>query len=376
MDDDESLLNYSQRPEDFAAPLLDEDQSSHRSAPMLRVRALRVVIDDERYVDVALLENADALAMHAAVTAALKHVLLDGNSWWLVDGSSEMIVPLCAALPDGCQLWLRTSSGKVKGPRTGRGQTVRSLGPPSSNPSLNLGPPLVIRKSQENMSFLNFSERNIITETEQLEQQQKVDADESTPDDEAKTQLLLSQAQTAARNRPVPSGEGNTPPTTESQTSRDLAGNGGGGNFRGSFFNLSNALSKRGREPDVDASFVDFDRMTKLSTDLANERTLLAWCRTALAVERTVFSFLSFKDSKGPTVMRHIYYIATGALATYAVFVGIIGVERFYKIKNVIQKKEPPAYYFRFSVQPAIVILGVILAVVCVSIYGHFIARA
>jgi len=37
------------------------------------------------------------------------------------------------------------------------------------------------------------------------------------------------------------------------------------------------------------------NRMSYLSTELANERTLLAWIRTALAMFRTVFSFYDFE---------------------------------------------------------------------------------
>lgn len=37
------------------------------------------------------------------------------------------------------------------------------------------------------------------------------------------------------------------------------------------------------------------NRMSYLSTELANERTLLAWTRTALAMFRTVFSFYDFE---------------------------------------------------------------------------------
>eukprot|EP00635_Sarcinochrysidales_sp_CCMP3193_P003537 CAMPEP_0118903182 /NCGR_PEP_ID=MMETSP1166-20130328/8155_1 /TAXON_ID=1104430 /ORGANISM="Chrysoreinhardia sp, Strain CCMP3193" /LENGTH=267 /DNA_ID=CAMNT_0006842407 /DNA_START=42 /DNA_END=842 /DNA_ORIENTATION=+ len=69
------------------------------------------ILVGRRRVEVALV--GDAMAMHAAVTAALRDVLLDGDSWWLVDGEQEMVA-LSSDLPDGCQLGLRTSSGNVK----------------------------------------------------------------------------------------------------------------------------------------------------------------------------------------------------------------------------------------------------------------------
>jgi len=424
-DDDASLLSMKQ---ELNAPLLDSDSSqgdvaSRQSRPLIRVRGLRVVIDEERFVDVALLENADALAMHAAVTAALKDALLEGDSWWLVDGSSfqgggEMIVPLCAALPDGCQLQLRTSSGKVKAPRGGartRGREIRALGG-SSFPGLPLGgggppslvvPPVAglqssVRRSQESLLFpppppLPYTDNNDDDDAQKepsFEERGEQPGGGGTFDQQGGRSfsmprapprrggggaLFLNENASSVHGGLAPKKENEdlkAPPATAAAPDYDAVGTGGGA-FRSSFFHLSNALSAKARrdEKNFASTMVDFERMSKLTTDLANERTLLAWCRTALAIERTVFAFLGYKDSKGPNFFKHIYFVATALLATYAVFVGVIGVERFYKIKNAIYKKEPPAYYFRFSVQPSIVILGVILAVVCVSIYGHFIAR-
>jgi len=84
--------------------------------------SLRILVDEARSVDVALV--GEALAMHGAVTAALRDVLPDGDWWWLVDGDNEM-VPLCAELPDGCELGLRTSSGKVKVATSARVEDMR-----------------------------------------------------------------------------------------------------------------------------------------------------------------------------------------------------------------------------------------------------------
>lgn len=371
MDRDDSVLSES----NLGRPLLGDEQSrpQARLPTQLRVKALRVMIDNERSVDVALLEQADALAMHAAVTAALRDVLLGTDSWWLVDGSSELIVPLCSALPDGCQLSLRTSSGKIKGKKNaGNAREIRAL---TANvlPSLSLGPPLA-RQGQQNQT------------TQNSPQQHREDRDTLYRSNENHMNTTTGYSREAARDsREHSSSNTNSGNDHNNNTNNNTSSfsnsnnNNVPGAFRSSFFNLSNALSKRERDPqpnNISNTLVDFERMTKLTTDLANERTLLAWCRTALAVERTVFAFLGFKDSKGPKYFQHIYFIATAVLASYAVFVGVIGVERFYKIKNIINKKEPPAYYFRVSVQPAIVILGVVMAVVCVSIYGHFIARA
>lgn len=58
------------------------------------------------------------------------------------------------------------------------------------------------------------------------------------------------------------------------------------------------AGSKRDAAADaVSNQICELERMNRMSTDLANERTLLAWNRTALAAIRTAFAFMSVKAS-------------------------------------------------------------------------------
>lgn len=123
-----------------------------------------------------------------------------------------------------------------------------------------------------------------------------------------------------------------------------------------------------------DRTLSDFQRWSRLSTELANERTLLAWIRTALAAERTVFSFLGYKATEH--LWHRIYIACTALLATVTVIFGFLGVERYYKIKKAITTAQPPGRYSRFTLQPALLALAVILAVVAIATYTRVLKKS
>lgn len=106
-------------------------------------------------------------------------------------------------------------------------------------------------------------------------------------------------------------------------------------------------------------------RFSRLSTDLANERTLLAWVRTALAAARTVVAFLSLSyiTQFGKTAKK-IIYIGMSILA-----IGLLsqGVERYRKIKAILALQDPPAYFDRLSTVPAQATLLSLLVLVFVA---------
>lgn len=245
----------------------------------------RLLIDEGRSVDLALV--ADAGAMHAAVTAALGDVLLDGDTWWLVDGDGDY-VPLSVDLPDKCSLGLRTTSGHVK-----RGDL-----------------------------------RQLATQT---------------PEWKNKTW----------------------------RRSRDTH------SIRGGFFGSCNAMSaKAQREPHRAHHLVELARRAKMTNHYGNKRTLLAWCRTSLTAERCVLLFFNFDDLNGPGLAQHLYFVAILLLCLWCLYAGLVGVQRYEKIKSVINSHLPSSSYYRGTLQPGIIVLGIVCSYLAVSVWARFIIGA
>ena len=82
------------------------------------------------------------------------------------------------------------------------------------------------------------------------------------------------------------------------------------------------------------------ERLSRLTTDLANERTLLAWTRTCLAAIRTSFAYLEISAlALGWSVGLKI---TETAMATLVVAAAATGVWRYFKIKSILLQKVPP----------------------------------
>ena len=89
----------------------------------------------------------------------------------------------------------------------------------------------------------------------------------------------------------------------------------------------------------------------QLGTDLANERTLLAWIRTLLACIRTVFAYLKLEDSvNSPSLTA-----ATMLIATLLLLTGLNAGYRYWQIQHILGMKEKPASYGRITLMPYVV---------------------
>lgn len=108
-------------------------------------------------------------------------------------------------------------------------------------------------------------------------------------------------------------------------------------------------------------------RMSRLSTELANERNLLGWGTTALAAASTAIAFLgltgtsAFGDSA-------VYVISVG-FAVLAVWMGFQGVFRYRRIKEILMLPEPPLHFDRISNVP---IQAVLLLLLILLVIGNF----
>mmetsp|Transcript_4559 Transcript_4559/g.7448 ORF Transcript_4559/g.7448 Transcript_4559/m.7448 type:complete len:228 (+) Transcript_4559:82-765(+) len=109
--------------------------------------------------------------------------------------------------------------------------------------------------------------------------------------------------------------------------------------------------------------FESFNRMNRLSTDLANERSMLAWTRTALAAIRTALSTLSVS---GRTEFGDIAVKITSiGFAVIGLWTMTHGHVRYRMIKNILAQADPPRFFRRLSNNPHnITVIAVIILVV------------
>jgi uncharacterized membrane protein YidH (DUF202 family) len=87
-------------------------------------------------------------------------------------------------------------------------------------------------------------------------------------------------------------------------------------------------------------------RFNRLGTDLANERTMLAWTRTALATGRTVFSFFAFTGLTASGEVSQRVVLVT--LATLAFSAYCFGFHRYRCVKKALRETDPPMYFNRY----------------------------
>mmetsp|Transcript_42514 Transcript_42514/g.92388 ORF Transcript_42514/g.92388 Transcript_42514/m.92388 type:complete len:292 (-) Transcript_42514:11-886(-) len=98
------------------------------------------------------------------------------------------------------------------------------------------------------------------------------------------------------------------------------------------------------------------ERFNRLATDLANERTLLAWLRTAMAGIRTIFVFYAMD---GVNKFWETSITASEVLMAILVLVLLYtGQARYYAIKELILRKDPPPTFGRISLRYTYLVLA------------------
>lgn len=106
-------------------------------------------------------------------------------------------------------------------------------------------------------------------------------------------------------------------------------------------------------------------RLSRLSTDLANERNLLAWGRTAMAAARTALAFLGLVGNNA---------FGTGLVYTTSIGFGIVSVwmmlqggVRYRQIKKILLLPNPPLHFGRISNVPVNVVLLALLVLLVIG---------
>merc|ERR1719221_2065115 len=92
------------------------------------------------------------------------------------------------------------------------------------------------------------------------------------------------------------------------------------------------------------------DRFGRLSTDLANERTLLAWLRTAMAAIRTAFSFMDLSAGDHGFFWMSSVVMSRVAMITAILVATLTGIRRYSCVKQVTYMLYPPQNFGRLSI--------------------------
>ena len=111
------------------------------------------------------------------------------------------------------------------------------------------------------------------------------------------------------------------------------------------------------------------ERLSRLTTDLANERTLLAWVRTCLAAIRTTFAYLEISAlALGWSIGLKMTEVA---MATLVISAAATGVWRYFKIKGILLQKVPPAEFGRVTMRPLAVLILLTALSTTIGVYSQ-----
>ena len=107
-------------------------------------------------------------------------------------------------------------------------------------------------------------------------------------------------------------------------------------------------------------------RLQRLNTDLANERNLLAWARTALASARTFLAFIGVAAvTEFGKASRQVCYLGFSVMSVYII---LQGTERYNKIKRIVYLKDPPPNFDRLTNAPLPICLAILFLLGLMSI--------
>ena len=103
--------------------------------------------------------------------------------------------------------------------------------------------------------------------------------------------------------------------------------------------------------------------LNQLGTDLANERTMLAWIRTMLAAVRTAFSYMRYTAVQSSSLTAALMLIATLVLLS-----GLNAAGRYYQVRHILEKR--PKTFGRVTLMPYILLAAAAAILNSVGVYS------
>eukprot|EP00927_Polykrikos_kofoidii_P054872 TRINITY_DN49224_c0_g1_i1.p1 TRINITY_DN49224_c0_g1~~TRINITY_DN49224_c0_g1_i1.p1 ORF type:complete len:323 (-),score=36.00 TRINITY_DN49224_c0_g1_i1:67-1035(-) len=296
---------------------------------------------------VALVDGAEHVALVSAVNACLR---LGGSEFYLTTDDGRAVVPLTSALPGGMTLNLH-----LQRPCTPLADEV-----PCRSTAL------VVTPSSEDSAASSYVEMSSCAQTSK---------------DVVKTQLKSEFSHTSTlpllaspkADESVSSGRCVTFDTTVDQTlysnfselprrqasSDTLVSH----NSASSNHDVSIAITNQ-----MEQAAETIDRFSRLSTDLSNERTLLAWIRTAMAATRTSIAFLAL-TAEG--VWLGGLHLSRMAMVTLVLTAAVGGIVRYRSVKAATFLRLPPRQFGRLSIHWFIFFTMVSVSTLVMGMYSQ-----
>eukprot|EP00928_Gymnodinium_smaydae_P000663 TRINITY_DN10253_c0_g2_i1.p1 TRINITY_DN10253_c0_g2~~TRINITY_DN10253_c0_g2_i1.p1 ORF type:complete len:350 (-),score=62.10 TRINITY_DN10253_c0_g2_i1:324-1373(-) len=313
---------------------------------------------------------AARVARHCGTSAAPK------GGFYLTSGADPdgAVVPLSSSLPDGLELTLHP----VLRPQSSPASASRSRAPSASG-ERELG------EYDPRAPLLPWAEASASSGSP-VSQRNRGDTSESRPSfgvlPNGNGCGKAERCEAARQDVNVvqtPSAQQSTPPREPPSTPL-------GGLFRasssfGSFSRLWPVADDNKSPSDTQTSEVHTQRMvdsverfSRLTTDLANERTFLAWMRTTLAAVRTLFTFYSMSGVS--EMFQDSLYVSEIGMASVMLIATLTGRWRYTRMKTIINRKVPPRWFGRISITYLYVVLLVVTLITAANIYAGTWRRA
>lgn len=274
--------------------------------------------------------GADAASLNAAVNAGCG---LMGQPFRLAvpDDDSQALVPLTSVLPDGLTLRLYTEP------------LVRSSQEPLCNTALTL-PSCAAVSSSPPLPTPSFDPCPNVSTT-QGSAFQVVDVATRTTDVGLleRAALIFQQVSEQDQTRFAPF----LPPTGANRHVSTASEP-----HFGSVPNVEREISQSqvSQVEQLVEATDRIDRFSRMATDLANERTLLAWMRTSMAAMRTAFAFLGVTAVTEGSLWDGIFQLSRISMITVVLIGCVIGTIRYKKVKGITFAVTPPQNFGRISI--------------------------